>query len=303
MKTQTHSTVHVPGHSFRGTICVAAVLLFASSAPAQNLFVATPGAIYGFSPQGAQIAQYGGLAQGPTGLAFNSSGDLFEADYNSGKIYEFTPGGVQSTFASGLSSPYGLAFNSAGDLFEADVGSGNIYKFTPTGMRSTFASKVAPLGLAFNNNGDLFVTSPQKIIEFTPSGVASTFASLSAYEAFAGTGLVFNQAGDLFAASASSSGFIYEFTPAGVKSDFTSGLVDAQGLAINNAGDLFASSGGIGGTITQITPDKVQSTFGPELFQPSGLAFQPVPEPSIFELLAISSLTLFVPRLRKCYCQ
>ena len=45
----------------------------------------------------------------PWGLAFNSAGDLFEADY-SGHIYEFTPGGVQSTFASGLNDPIGLAF-------------------------------------------------------------------------------------------------------------------------------------------------------------------------------------------------
>ena len=39
----------------------------------------------------------------PDGLAFNSAGDLFVADVSSGNIYEFTPGGAQSTFASGLS--------------------------------------------------------------------------------------------------------------------------------------------------------------------------------------------------------
>ena len=38
----------------------------------------------------------------PVGLAFNSAGDLFVADFGSGNIYEFTPGGAQSTFASGL---------------------------------------------------------------------------------------------------------------------------------------------------------------------------------------------------------
>ena len=40
----------------------------------------------------------------PVGLAFNSAGNLFAA--GSGNIYEFTPGGVQSTFASGLYWPY-----------------------------------------------------------------------------------------------------------------------------------------------------------------------------------------------------
>ena len=43
----------------------------------------------------------------PIGLAFNSAGNLFEADDSSGNIYEFTPGGAQSTFASGLDGPRG----------------------------------------------------------------------------------------------------------------------------------------------------------------------------------------------------
>jgi hypothetical protein len=53
---------------------------------------------------------------------------------------EFTPGGVESTFASGLNGPVGLAFNDAGDLFEADNASGEICEFTPGGARSTVAT-------------------------------------------------------------------------------------------------------------------------------------------------------------------
>jgi hypothetical protein len=45
------------------------------------------------------------------GLAFNSAGTLFEADYGSDSINEFTPGGVESTFASGgLDEPIALTF-------------------------------------------------------------------------------------------------------------------------------------------------------------------------------------------------
>jgi hypothetical protein len=43
-------------------------------------------------------------------LAFNSGGDLFEADSGSGNIYEFTTNGTQSTFATGLGAPHSLAF-------------------------------------------------------------------------------------------------------------------------------------------------------------------------------------------------
>ena len=65
-------------------------MLIASSAPAQNLFVSV---------------QY------------------------SSDIDEFTPGGAQSTFASGLFGPDGLAFNSAGDLFVADYLYGDPYPY------------------------------------------------------------------------------------------------------------------------------------------------------------------------------
>jgi sugar lactone lactonase YvrE len=76
--------------------------------------------------------------------------NLFEADEVSGHIYQFTPGGAQSTFASGLGRPVGLAFDSAGNLFEADYGTGHIYEFTPGGSQSAFASGLNnPAFLAF----------------------------------------------------------------------------------------------------------------------------------------------------------
>jgi hypothetical protein len=49
---------------------------------------------------------------------------LFEADFRSGNIYEFTPDGTRSIFASDLSNPFGLAFDSAGNMFVGD-GSGD----------------------------------------------------------------------------------------------------------------------------------------------------------------------------------
>ena len=78
------------------------------------------------------------------------AGNLFEADFGSGSIYEFTPSGTRSLFASGLDGPIDLAFGSGGNLFVADYYSDNIYEFTPSGTRSTFnSSGYGPCGLAF----------------------------------------------------------------------------------------------------------------------------------------------------------
>ena len=105
---------------------------------------------------------------------------LYEADAGSNRIYQFTPGGVKTTFASGLSGPYGLAFDSAGNLFEADYFTSSINKFTPGGVKTTFASGLSgPFGLAFDSAGNLFEAdrNSNSINEFTPGGVETIFAS------------------------------------------------------------------------------------------------------------------------------
>ena len=135
-------------------LCAGFVMLLSSTAQGQNLFVSEYGGyIYKFTPSGARSTFASGLTR-PTGLAFNSAGNLFEADFGSGNIYEFTTNGTRSTFASGLGGPLTLAFNSAGDLLVATLGGGNIYKFTPSGAQSTFASGLSSPSRLLNN-GDI----------------------------------------------------------------------------------------------------------------------------------------------------
>jgi len=112
-------------------------------------------------------------------MAFNIAGYLFEADQVSGNIYEFTPNGASITFASGLFLPTGLAFDSAGNLFVSDANNnGTIVKFLPNGASITFATGLGdhPHCLAFDGAGNLFLASGG-IQEFTPDGTHSNFAS------------------------------------------------------------------------------------------------------------------------------
>ena len=100
MKTYFKFNIQARSQSFGVAVCGCVVLLVTTSAPAQNLFV---------------------------GGGYDNS------------IHEFTPGGAESTFATGLNGAGGLAFDSAGNLFATD-GAGNVLKFTPGGSESTFAS-------------------------------------------------------------------------------------------------------------------------------------------------------------------
>src|SRR6266513_3858715 len=107
-ETKSKSTPSV-AHLLTWIVCWGTLILVCSSAPAQNLFVSS--------------------------------------DAAGGNIYEFTPNGVRSAFASGLAGA--LAFDKAGNLFVSDRGNGAINQITPAGLRTTFASGLdRPTGLA-----------------------------------------------------------------------------------------------------------------------------------------------------------
>src|SRR5919204_335708 len=148
-------------HFIGGVLCLAAISLICARASAQNLFA---------------------VGVDPTTGGFN------------GSIDEFTPNGVRSIFASGLTTPFALAFDSGGNLFVADGGDpwdyppvdGAVYKFTPTGLRSIFASGLTyPNGLAIDSADNLFVAESRweqltlvgSILKITPNGVRTTFTS------------------------------------------------------------------------------------------------------------------------------
>ncbi len=113
-----------------------------------NLFVtdASQNKIYGITPGGV-LSTYLSISSATalTGLAFDSSGNLFVADFG-GSIYKVTPGGTVSTYAtlganSGLK---GLAFDSSNDLFVAEQNQNEIAEITPQGTVENFATIQAP---------------------------------------------------------------------------------------------------------------------------------------------------------------
>ncbi len=196
-------------------------------------------------------------------------------------IVEFTPAG-EGVFADNLSSPFGLAFNSAGNLFEADFGSGNIYEFTPGGTQSTFATLPAngPAQIAFDSAGNLFVSDQydNSIVEITPEGQTNTFATGLNEPA----GLAFDKAGNLFEADFGSGNIYEFTNNNGTLSSnllifATISIVGPDGLVFDSSGNLFVSNGSEHGII-EISPNGTQTTFISSLGFANGLAFQPLPE-------------------------
>jgi sugar lactone lactonase YvrE len=143
----------------------------------------------------ADSSPSGGLF-GPTGIAFDSGGNLWVVDSGNNRVLEFkspfsngesaslvlgqpTFGGyIGTTTAGGLNSPSYLAFDPSGDLWVTDQGNNRVLEFTApfsTGQKAsvvigqadftsfapssttTAKSLFEPLGIGFDSKGDLWV--------------------------------------------------------------------------------------------------------------------------------------------------
>jgi sugar lactone lactonase YvrE len=149
-----------------------------------STFAGSPG-IWGSADGSGTNAQF----NGPVGLAFDSSTNLFVADANNDTIRKITPTGMVTTFAGAAGvdgsidgtltnarfrSPAELAFDKNGNLFVADSLNQAIRKISTNGIVSTVSGAPGiygandgvngagrfynPYGLAIGADGGLFMT-------------------------------------------------------------------------------------------------------------------------------------------------
>ena len=214
-------------------------------------------------------------------------------------ILEYTPLGVQSTYASKLSFPRGLAFDNLGNFLAAEtlapagsVTMGKVLKFNLNNKATTLGSAVNFFfqGLAIDIAGNAYVvgtdvTSPigaSTLYKFTPSGDRIILGSIPGQS----WGLAFDSAGNLYAAEGNvdlgGERTIYKFAPDGTRTVFAGPDAFPEGvfpigLAFDSGGNLFVSTECFcdpgSDTILKFTSTGVESTFATGLTTPRGLAF------------------------------
>jgi DNA-binding beta-propeller fold protein YncE len=214
------------------------------------------------------------------------------------KIFEFTPSGAQSIYASGLDNPRGLAFDSLGNLFATtaheadDIEIGKVLKFNLRNHVSNAgsAAKFFFEGLATDIAGNAYVmanddaspTGASTIFKLTPSGARIVFGSLPTQ----GWGLAFDSGGNLYAAQGpvnfGGDPTIYKFAPNGTRTIFAGPNAFAPGeypvgLAFDSSGNLYVSietfSDPGADSIVYFTPMGARNPFASGLTFPRGLAF------------------------------
>ncbi len=99
----------------------------------------------------------------PSGIAINTLGDIFIAQYPVNNIIKVAAGTMtQTTFvSSGLNSPYGLEFGPLGNLYVADEGSNTIKRVTPAGVVTTIngTGLSYPYDVGFDLSGNMYITN------------------------------------------------------------------------------------------------------------------------------------------------
>lgn len=159
-------------------------------------------------------------------------------------LFRLEADGYLQEMSTDILNPTGIAFDSAGQLFVTNRADGEVCRITPDEEAVPFASELGvATGLAFDKNGVMYIGDRSgTIYQITSFGVPEPFAhlepSVSAYH------LAFDTKGNLCVTAPGLSSFdsIYSIDEAGIDSEFYRGLGRPQGLAFDQEGNLYVAA-------------------------------------------------------------
>lgn len=188
------------------------------------------------------IHEFSGDIANPTGIAFDSSGQMFVTSRMDGTVYRVTPFKEALPFARNLGVATGIAIDSSDTMYVGDR-TGTIYKINGLGEETMWAQlepSVSAYHLAAGPDGMLYVTGPtvgsfDSVMRVDDKGQVSTF-----YRGLGRPqGLAFDNDGNLLvAASLRGRRGIVRITPDGQNAELYVAGINLVGLAVGPTGDL-----------------------------------------------------------------
>lgn len=137
----------------------------------------------------------------PTGIAFDSRGQMFVTNRAQGEVYAVGRDGTATVHCTGLGIATGIAFDDQDRMYIGDR-TGTIYRVKEFGVPETFAvleASVAAYHLAFGPDGRLYVTAPGLASHDAVYAIDKKGDVMTYFRGFGRPqGLAFGAEGDLF---------------------------------------------------------------------------------------------------------
>jgi len=193
-----------------------------------------------------EINEFSGDITNPTGIAFDSTGQIFVSSRMDGSVYRITPFKEAVPFARNLGVATGIAFDDSDTMYVGDR-TGTIYKVNGIGEESVWAQlepSVSAYHLAVGLDNALYVAGPtvasfDSIMRVNKDGEVSVF-----YKGLGRPqGLAFDKEGNLYvAASLRGRRGIVRISPDGKNAELFVAGMNLVGLAFSSTGDLAIAS-------------------------------------------------------------
>ena len=189
-----------------------------------------------------EVFEYSGDIPNPTGLAFDSEGQLFVTSRLDGTVFKVNPFREAVPFARNLGVATGIAFDKSGLMYVGDR-TGTIFKVNGIGEEKAWVQvepSVSAYHIAFGPDSFLYITGPtvtsyDSVWRISPDGEVTLF--------FRGLGrpqgLAFDSAGNLYVAAAlRGRRGVVRISPDGTNAEVVLAGMNLVGLAFSPNGDL-----------------------------------------------------------------
>jgi alpha-tubulin suppressor-like RCC1 family protein/DNA-binding beta-propeller fold protein YncE len=247
-----------PGATRTGTLTIAG----------QMLTVAQGGSTYIAAPGPLTTLASSGLNQ-PIGVALDSAGNVYFADYNNNAIEKWTAANntVSTLVSTGLNHPWGVAVDSAGNVYFCDRGNRAVKKWTAAGGTVTTlisSGLYNPSGLALDSAGNLYIADAgggnHNLIE-NWTAATQTLTNLVSSGLVNPYGVAVDAAGNVYIADTGNNS-VKRWTAAnGGVTTVVSGLGQPYAVSVDGAGNVYIAARSSNAVMEWVAASNVVTTL------------------------------------------